>query len=103
MLANPGACGEKAVTALLTPWSGGAAKTATATFTIDADGKGGACTAAAFAPALQVASDSTAAGRPGGQGHARDLAAGRLAGPLAGHDRAAARARRLAQGRAGLR
>ncbi len=67
VLANPGACGEKEVTALLTPWSGGAAKTATATFTIDADGKGGACTAAAFAPALQVASDSTAAGRPAGK------------------------------------
>ena len=36
------------------------------TFTIDADGQGGACTAAAFAPGLRVAAGSTAAGRPAG-------------------------------------
>ena len=46
---------------MLTPWSGTAPKTATATFTIDQG-----CTAAAFAPALRVTADSTAAGRPAG-------------------------------------
>jgi hypothetical protein len=66
VLANPAACGEKTVSAVLTPWSGTAVKTATATFTIDADGHGGACTEAAFAPGLSVAADSTAAGRPAG-------------------------------------
>ena len=66
VLANPAACGEKTVSAALTPWSGTATKTATATFTIDADGHGGACTEAAFAPGLSVAADSTAAGRPAG-------------------------------------
>lgn len=66
VLANPAACGTKQVTALLTPWSGTAPKTATATFTIDADGKGGACTAPAFAPSLRTSAESTAAGRPAG-------------------------------------
>jgi hypothetical protein len=67
VLANPGSCGEKTVSALLTPWSGTPARTATATFAIDGDGQGGACAAPAFAPSLQVASDSTAAGRPAGR------------------------------------
>jgi hypothetical protein len=66
VLANPSSCGTKDLSAVLTPWSGTAPKTAKASFSIDADGHGGACTAAAFAPALQVASDSTAAGRPAG-------------------------------------
>jgi hypothetical protein len=66
VLANPSSCGPKPLSALLTPWSGGPAKTATATFTIDGDGHGGACTAASFAPALSVAATSTAAGRPAG-------------------------------------
>jgi hypothetical protein len=66
VLANPGACGAKTLTATLTPWSGTAPRTATASFAIDADGHGGACTAASFAPALRVAADSTAAGRPAG-------------------------------------
>ncbi|WP_028062592.1 hypothetical protein [Solirubrobacter soli] len=66
VLANPVACGEKVVSALLTPWSGTAPRTATATFTIDADGKGGACTAAAFAPSLRTTAESTLAGRPAG-------------------------------------
>ena len=77
VLANPAACGAKPLTATLTPWSGTAPKTASASFTIDADGRGGACTAAAFAPALRVAATSTAAGRPGGRRHARGLAARR--------------------------
>ena len=63
---QPAACGTKDLTAVLTPWSGTRAKTASASFTIDADGHGGACTAAAFSPALRVAADSTAAGRPAG-------------------------------------
>ena len=66
VLANPGACGVKTVAAALLPWSGGPAKAASATFSIDADGQGGACTAAAFAPGLRVAAGSTAAGRPAG-------------------------------------
>jgi hypothetical protein len=66
VLANPTACGPKTLSALLTPWSGGPAKTATATFTIDADGKGGACTAASFTPSLRVTAGSTLAGRPAG-------------------------------------
>jgi hypothetical protein len=61
VLANPPTCGAKTVTALLTPWSGTAPKTATASFTID-----GCATAPAFAPALRIAADSTAAGRPAG-------------------------------------
>jgi hypothetical protein len=66
VLANPGACGPKQVTALLTPWSGTAPRTATASFTIDADGHGGPCAARSFNPALQVEAQSTAAGRPAG-------------------------------------
>ncbi len=61
VLSNPTTCGEKTVSAVLTPWSGTAPKTANATFTIDQG-----CTAAAFAPALRVTADSTAAGRPAG-------------------------------------
>jgi hypothetical protein len=61
VLANPPTCGEKTVSALLTPWSGTAPKTATATFAI-----GGCDTAAAFAPGLRVSAASTAAGRPAG-------------------------------------
>ena len=44
----------------LTPWSGTAPKTATATFTIDQG-----CTSG-FTPALSVSALSTAAGRPAG-------------------------------------
>ena len=66
VLANPATCGTKTVAATLTPWSGGAPAHPTATFTIDADGHGGACAAAAFAPSLTVSAQSTAAGRPAG-------------------------------------
>jgi len=66
VLANPATCGAKELAAVLTPWSGAPAKTAAASFTIDADGRGGACAAASFAPALRVAAESTAAGRPAG-------------------------------------
>ncbi|MEA2480084.1 MAG: hypothetical protein QOJ07_2006, partial [Thermoleophilaceae bacterium] len=46
-LANPLACGPATTTSALTPYSGTAAKNPTSTFTVDADGKGGACPAAA--------------------------------------------------------
>jgi hypothetical protein len=61
VLANPPTCGDKTVTALLTPWSGNPAKTATGSFAIT-----GCETAPAFAPALRVSATSTAAGRPAG-------------------------------------
>jgi hypothetical protein len=61
VLANPGTCGSKTVTALLTPWSGNPAKTVTGSFAIT-----GCETAPAFAPALRVSGTSTAAGRPAG-------------------------------------
>jgi len=60
VLANPQTCGAKQLDALLTPWSGTAAKTATATFTIDQG-----CTFG-FTPGLNVSALSTAAGRPAG-------------------------------------
>jgi hypothetical protein len=44
-LANPLDCGPATTTAVLTPWSSGAAVTRTSTFTVDADGAGGACPA----------------------------------------------------------
>ena len=62
VLANPATCGSKALAATLTPWSGGPAKTATAAFTVTGCPAGGI----PFRPALSVASDSTAAGRPTG-------------------------------------
>jgi hypothetical protein len=61
VLANPGTCGSKTVAATLTPWSGNPAKTVTGDFAIT-----GCETAPAFAPALRVSADSTAAGRPAG-------------------------------------
>jgi hypothetical protein len=61
VLANPPTCGDKTVTALLTPWSGNPAKTVTGSFAITGCG-----TAPAFAPALRVSAGSTAAGRPAG-------------------------------------
>jgi hypothetical protein len=60
VLANPTTCGTKQLDATLTPWSGTAAKQASATFTID-QGCG-----LPFAPALAVGATSTAAGRPAG-------------------------------------
>lgn len=66
VLANPAGCGTKTVTATVTPWSGTPAKIAEGSFTIDADGRGGACAQPALAPGLSVAAASTAAGRPAG-------------------------------------
>ena len=52
---------------MLTPWSGTTARgPSKRSFTIDADNHGGACTLAAFDPALRIGADSTAAGRPPG-------------------------------------
>jgi hypothetical protein len=42
-LANPTGCGPATTTATLTPWSGAADATATSTFGVDADGRGGGC------------------------------------------------------------
>ncbi|MBE2317369.1 hypothetical protein DVA67_015410 [Solirubrobacter sp. CPCC 204708] len=61
VLNNPSTCGEKTLSATLTPWSGTAPKHATASFTIDQG-----CALPAFAPGLQVSAASTAAGRPAG-------------------------------------
>jgi hypothetical protein len=61
VLANPSTCGTKPLTAVLTPWSGTADRTANASFTIDQG-----CAIPALAPALRVGADSTAAGRPAG-------------------------------------
>jgi hypothetical protein len=66
VLANPASCGPHTVTALLTPWSGTAAKTATATFTIGTSAPGVSCSALPLAPALAATAQSTAAGRPAG-------------------------------------
>jgi hypothetical protein len=60
VLANPPACGTYALSARLTPWSGGAVATRSASFAIDT-----ACDAP-FRPGLGVAVASTAAGRPAG-------------------------------------
>ena len=61
VLNNPATCGEKALSATLTPWSGTAPSSATASFTID-----GGCALPAFAPGIDVKLASTAAGRPAG-------------------------------------
>jgi hypothetical protein len=61
VLANPGTCGGKTVTAVLTPWSGNPAKTVTGDFAIT-----GCETAPGFAPGLRVSAGSTKAGRPAG-------------------------------------
>ena len=59
-IANPLACGASTVTSSLTPYSGNAAAAPTSTFTIDADGKGGACPQTLpFVPGL-IASEATA-------------------------------------------
>jgi hypothetical protein len=62
VLANPTTCGTKALAATLTPWSGNAARTATASFTTTGCPAGGI----PFRPTLAVTSSSTAAGRTAG-------------------------------------
>jgi hypothetical protein len=66
VLANPVGCGEQRMTTRLTPWSGGADATPSATFTTDADGAGGACSAPAFRPSLGLEVADRSAGRPAG-------------------------------------
>jgi hypothetical protein len=61
VLANPSACGSAPLAATLTPWSGNAAKTVQAAFTVT-----GCHGAVPFRPALHVTGTSTAAGRPAG-------------------------------------
>lgn len=61
VLNNPSTCGQKDLAATLTPWSGTAPSSATASFTID-----GGCALPAFAPGIDVKLASTAAGRPAG-------------------------------------
>jgi hypothetical protein len=62
-IANPLACGSSTVTSSLTPYSGNAAAGPTSTFTIDADGKGGACPSTLpFAPGLAASEATTQTG-----------------------------------------
>jgi hypothetical protein len=61
VLANPSSCGAKTMTATLTPWSGNAAVTAPASYTVT-----GCAGPTPFRPSLAVKSDSTLAGRPSG-------------------------------------
>jgi hypothetical protein len=66
VLANPVGCGEQRLTTRLTPWSGGADATPSATFATDADGAGGACAERAFRPALGLEVADRSAGKPAG-------------------------------------
>jgi hypothetical protein len=61
VLSNPTACGDYTAVAHLTPWSGGAVKSPTASFAINEG-----CGAAPFRPEIAVSATSTAAGRPAG-------------------------------------
>lgn len=63
LFANPLACGAAATTSILAPWSGAAASTPSSSFTVDANGSGGACAApATFAPAGSATPSSLQAG-----------------------------------------
>lgn len=62
LLATPLACGPAATTSLLVPWRGGLSATPTSSVTIDADGAGGACAPAPFAPGFAAATSSQQAG-----------------------------------------
>lgn len=62
-LANPLACGQAATTSSFTPYSGNASTTNATTFTVDADGAGGACPQPApFAPGFSVRTNTLQAG-----------------------------------------
>lgn len=61
-LATPLACGTATTTAALSPHSGRPDATATSAFTVDADGKGGACGPAPFALGFKTSTTSTRAG-----------------------------------------
>jgi hypothetical protein len=63
VLANPVSCGTFTASTRLTPWSGGADATPTATFTISDDGAGAPCPASRpFSPSLSAAARNTQAG-----------------------------------------
>lgn len=63
LFANPLGCGTATTTGTLSPYSGQAAATPTSSFTVDADGSGGACPATIpFAPAASAVPTSTTAG-----------------------------------------
>jgi hypothetical protein len=61
VLANPSSCGSKTMNATLTPWSGNAPVTASASYSVT-----GCTNPTRFRPSLAVKSDSTLAGRPTG-------------------------------------
>ena len=62
-LANPLACGDATTTSSITPYSGTAAQAPTSKFTVDADGKGGACPATTpFAPTVSGSTGSSVGG-----------------------------------------
>jgi hypothetical protein len=61
-LANPLACGTATSTSTITPYSGNAAATPTTAFTVDSDGKGGACPATPFDLGFTAGSQNMAAG-----------------------------------------
>ena len=63
ILSNPADCGSHTAVATLTPWSGGADKSPTDSFTTSFDGSGGACPAKApFTPGVSDSAANTAAG-----------------------------------------
>ena len=62
-LATPLACGPAKTSSTLVPYRGGAPGTSTSTFTVDADGAGGACPASTpFTPAFAAATTALQAG-----------------------------------------
>ena len=63
LLANPLSCGSATTTTSLTPWSGNAAATPSASFTVDNNGSGGACPGTLpFAPVTTVTPGNLNAG-----------------------------------------
>ena len=62
-IANPLACGAASTTSSITPYSGNAAVTPSSTFTVDADGAGGACAQpTTFTPGFSVSTATLQAG-----------------------------------------
>jgi hypothetical protein len=61
-LANPLACGPAATTSTITPYSGNAAATPGSSFTVDLDGKGGACPPTPFTLGFSAGSQDMSGG-----------------------------------------
>src|SRR5207342_3407829 len=61
-LANPLACGPAATTTSLVPYSGNAPASPTSSYTVDADGAGGACPPTPFALGFAAGTKSSKAG-----------------------------------------